>query len=331
VIAAVESEAASSVDGPHASCREPIAAEFRRNRILARALSDLGQHGRAQQHIEKASWSDQTATRSPALRAYDIDHGIAARAILARTLWLRGCPDDAKPVAEQCLAEAMQREHAQSICWAIAFNVCPIAIWRGDIEEAHAFAGILLERSQQAFQHCHEWGLLYRRFLVGAAVASGWGNAGSHSAIKPKIPAQADLFSTFDGGLLGADTLTRAQADEDIWCAPELLRAWACRAVSRGDEASFHASEVMLLRSLNLAKRQDARAWELRTATSLARLYLKSAQPRKGRAVLTPLLKKFKQGRDTQDVQTAVNVQSTVRYLGVDVDNALALSERTEI
>ena len=273
-------------------------AEFRSNRILARALSDLGQHVRAQKHIEQALRSDQTAAPSPAMHAYDIDHGIAARAIFARTLWLRGYPDDAKAVAKECLAEAMQRGHEQSTCWVITFNMCPIAIWRGDNEVAHTLVGILLERSQQAFQHYHEWGLLYRRFLGGAVATLGRGNA--HSVIKPKIPAQVDLFSTFDGGFLGADTLTRAQADEDIWCAPEILRVWACRAP--------RVSEAMLLRSLDLAKRQDARAWELRTATSMARLYLKSARRGEGSAVLTPVLEQFKQGGDTQDVQAAVNV-----------------------
>jgi predicted ATPase len=283
-------------------------AEFRSNRMLARALSDLGQHGRAQHHIEQALRFDQTATPSPPLHAYDIDHEIAAKAILARTLWLRGYPDDAKAVAEECLAEAMQRGHEQSTCWAITFNMCPVAIWRGDIEKAHVLVGILLERSQQAFQHYHEWGLLYRRFLGGAVAGLGQRNAGRHSAIKPTIPAQVDLFSTFDGGFLGADTLARARSDEDIWCAPELLRVSACPAVSGSNEASPRASEAMLLRSLDLAKRQDARAWELRTATSLARLYLKSAGRSKGRAVLTPVLEQFKQGRDTQDAQAAIKI-----------------------
>jgi len=49
-----------------------------------------------------------------------------------------------------------------------------------------------------------------------------------HSGVNPESPAQADLFATFDGCFAGPDPW-RAQADEDIWCAPELLKAWACR------------------------------------------------------------------------------------------------------
>jgi hypothetical protein len=37
-----------------------------------------------------------------ALNAYETDNWIAARATLARILWLQGFPDDAKKEADQC-------------------------------------------------------------------------------------------------------------------------------------------------------------------------------------------------------------------------------------
>ncbi|MGA2128236.1 MAG: winged helix-turn-helix domain-containing protein [Xanthobacteraceae bacterium] len=286
--------------------------QFRCNRMLARALGDLGQHALAQQHVEQALQSNRTAMPRVALHAYEIDDWIAARAILARTLWLRGYPDDAKMVAEQCIAEALQVGHEQSTCWAIAFNLCPVAIWRGDFGQAERLVSILLERSQQVFQHYHEWGLLYRRFLGQAISSLGQVDAVWLSDVKPEIPAQADLFATFDGGFAGPDSLARAQADEDIWCAPELLRAWAYRLVLSGDKTAHGAAEAMLLQSFKLAQRQDAKAWELRTATTLALFYLRSGRIREARAVLDPTLKQFKQGHDTQDFQAAINVLSAL-------------------
>jgi predicted ATPase/DNA-binding winged helix-turn-helix (wHTH) protein len=282
--------------------------EFRCNRMLARALGDLGQHTFAQQHVEQALRSDRAAIPRIALDAYEIDDWIAARAILARTLWLRGYPDDAKTAAEQCIAEALQAGHEQSTCWAIAFNLCPVAIWRGDFGQAETLVSILVERSQQVFRHYHQWGLLYRRFLDQAISASGQVDAVWRSDVKPEIPAQADLFATFDGAFAGPASLARAQADEDIWCAPELLRAWAYRLVLSGDKSVHGAAEAILLRSLGLAKRQDDKAWELRTATSLSLLYLRSCRSREARAVLEPALEQFKQGHDTRDVQAANSV-----------------------
>jgi tetratricopeptide (TPR) repeat protein len=179
---------------------DPI-AELRCNRILARALSDLGQHTRAQQRVEHALRSSRAANSRVALHAYEIDDWIAARAILAKALWLRGHPDDAKMAADECIAEALQIGHEQSTCWAIAFNICPIAIWRGDFDQAETLVSLLVQRSQRVFKHYHQWGLLYRQFLVGAA--SGRVAADCHSHLKAKIAAQADLFATFDPALPG--------------------------------------------------------------------------------------------------------------------------------
>jgi predicted ATPase/DNA-binding winged helix-turn-helix (wHTH) protein len=289
-----------------------LITQIRCHRNLARALSQLGQHTLAQQHAEKALRSDRRAVPRLALHAYEIDEWVSARAILARILWLRGYSDDAKAVGEQCFAEAMRVGHEQSTCWAIAFNLCPVAIWRGDFGQAKALVGILLERSQQAFQHYHEWGLLYRRFLNQAIPALGRVDANWQSDVKPEFPAQADLFATFGGGFVGPDALARAQQDEDVWCAPEFLRASAHRAVLSGDKTAHNAAEATLLRSLALAKRQDAKAWELRAATSLALLYLRSCRSREARAVLEPTLKRFKQGHDTRDFQAAINVLSAL-------------------
>jgi hypothetical protein len=133
-----------------------------------------------------------------------------------------------------------------------------------------------------------------------------------HSSVKAKIPAQADLFATFDAAFAGPDTLARAQADEGIWCAPELLRAWAYRLVSGSDKTAHSEAEALLLHSFKLAQRQDAKAWELRTATTLAVFYLRSGRIREARAVLEPTLKQFKQGHDTRDFQAAISVLSAL-------------------
>ena len=284
--------------------------ESRRHRMLGRSLGDLGRLALAREHLELALRTNRASMPRLALNAYETDNWIAARATLARILWLQGFPDDAKKEADQCIAEALQVGHEQSTCWAIAFNICPVAIWRGDFGQAETLVGILLERSQQVFEHYHDWGLLYRRFLGQAISALDQVDAAWHSDFKPEIPAQADLFATFDGGFAGPDPLARAQADEEVWCAPELLRARAHRLVLSGDKTAHGAAEAILLRSLELAKRQDAKAWELRTATSLALLYIRSRRSCEARAVLEPTLKQFKQGHDTRDFQTAISVLS---------------------
>jgi len=276
--------------------------KLRSHRFIGRGLGDLGQYMLAQEHIDLALRPTRDAVSQSTTNAYEIDNWVASHAIRARILWLRGYPDDAKTEAEECISDALQLGHDQSTCWALAFNVCPVAIWRGDLDEARHYVNLLRKHSENIFQHYYGWALIYDRFLNGIALAPHRSNESPLAGLKPTVPAQADLLATFDINLAGLDALTRAQADEDIWCTPEVLRAWAVRHIS-GAEA-----EDILLRSLGLAKRQDAKAWELRAATSLSLLYLRSCRSREARAVLEPALEQFKQGHDTRDVQAAINV-----------------------
>jgi hypothetical protein len=109
---------------------------------------------------------------------------------------------------------------------------------------------------------------------------------------------------------VGPDTLARAQADEDIWCAPEILRAWADRHTLGVDTSAPAGSEAVLTRSLDIARRHGAKAWELRAATSLALLHRASGRLSQARAVLEPVIGHFTQGLGDKDVQAAANVLS---------------------
>jgi predicted ATPase/DNA-binding winged helix-turn-helix (wHTH) protein len=282
--------------------------ESRCNRMLARGLSHLGRLSCAQNHVEQALQFSRTAMQKVALHAYDADDRTAARSLYARILWLRGYSDDAKAEAEQCFAEALQVGHEQSTCWAIAFNLCPVAIWRGDFDQAEKLVGILLERSEQVFQHYHDWGLLYRQYLDQAKSPLDTVGAACRVFIETEMAAQADLFATFDGVFASSESLARAQADEDIWCAPEIVRTSAHHHASSDDKTARSAAEAILQRSLEIAKRQNARAWELRAATSLASLYLRSSRTKDARAVLEPVLGQCSQGHGTRDFQKAFGV-----------------------
>jgi len=284
-------------------------AELRSHRMMSRALGDLGQLALAQQQVELALQPAGEVIPQANLNAYEIDHWIASRAGYARILWLRGYPDDAKMEAEQCISDALRLGHEQSTCWALAFNVCPIAIWRGELAEASHFATLLREHSQSVFQHWHEWGLLYEKFLKELTSEPDRRNGSSLTNLKTTLPAQADLLATFDVNTAGPATLARAQADEDTWCAPEILRAWADRQVT-GNMTGRSGAEAALTHSLEIARRQGAKAWELRAATSLAFLLCESDRISQARDTLQSALSHFTQGRDTKDVQAAINLLS---------------------
>jgi hypothetical protein len=269
----------------------------RHHRMLARALHDSGEQQNALREIDRALTPPLSVPKQ--LDAYSIDDVTAAMAIRSRILWIIGKAEDAMLVAEECLARALAVDHAQSLCWAITFNLCPVAIWSGDTENADRFTAIAMAHSQNTFEHWHEWAQKYRTAL----------NHPHHATVSAQllgrmIPAQKDIFATLWPSFAGEDIKPRA-VRHPSWCSAELMRL----AAARVDDA---VGLRLLQQADVLAKEQDALAWRLRIATSLAERYLARDQRTKARTLLTPVYETFKQGFNSKDLRIAAQILSSI-------------------
>jgi hypothetical protein len=74
---------------------------------------------------------------------------VSARVFLARLLWLQGFSDQAVPTAEMSIGEAQATGHAFSVCYALAWAACPIALWVGNLAAAVHYAGVVLDHSRK--------------------------------------------------------------------------------------------------------------------------------------------------------------------------------------
>jgi predicted ATPase len=76
----------------------------------------------------------------------------------------------------------------------------------------------------------------------------------------------------------------------------------------QGDEAEAEASlqaESCFQHAIQIARRQQAKSWELRATTSLARLRQKQGKVDKARQMLAEIYGWFTEGFDTPDIQEA--------------------------
>ena len=64
-------------------------------------------------------------------------------------------------------------------------------------------------------------------------------------------------------------------------------------------------AEAAIEKGIDVARRQNAKSWELRAATSLARLRRQQGRPHEAAALLAPILGWFTEGLDTADPQAA--------------------------
>ncbi len=72
-------------------------------------------------------------------------------------------------------------------------------------------------------------------------------------------------------------------------------------------QSSDNAAEAAscFSKSVDLARTQQAKSWELRTATSLARLWQSQDKRQEAYDLLTPVYEWFTEGFDTADLQEA--------------------------
>jgi predicted ATPase len=86
------------------------------------------------------------------------------------------------------------------------------------------------------------------------------------------------------------------------WYLAEILRLKGWMLSLQGN---LDGAEESYLASLDWARQQQAKSWELRTATSLARLWQQQGKPREAHTMLSAIYNWFTEGFDTKDLQEA--------------------------
>ena len=85
-------------------------------------------------------------------------------------------------------------------------------------------------------------------------------------------------------------------------------------------------AETAIEQAIDVARRQNAKSWELRAATSLARLRRQQGRPQQAVALLAPILDWFTEVFDTADLKEGesatrrVDVSSSSAYPPADAD-----------
>ena len=109
------------------------------------------------------------------------------------------------------------------------------------------------------------------------------------------------------GGVAEGLALLEAASEqcETGWLTPELLRLKGELLLLQRTSAVAETAENLFRPALDAARRQEALSWELRAATSLARLLHTQGRSAEGLAILQPVYDRFTEGFDTADLRSA--------------------------
>ena len=274
------------------------------DRAAAQATHFAGDHARSRLLAERV-------LRHPAkviplvYSQTSVDRRVSMRIILARILWLEGSPEQAATVASECL-ELAASDGPFAICQALALAACPIALWSGDEDNARTLTASLLEYSRrytfgrwQTLGSCYRWALDRQ---IGNA--SSERDAGSLT-VTPAGRLQRDILATICDDWLDIDTITRATKGLCGWCGPEILRVVGEAELRQGGATADAAAELRFKQALALAREQQTLGWELRAASSLARLLQSQGRRAEADRVLRPVYERFTEGHETRDLRQA--------------------------
>ncbi len=292
------------------------------DRMIGVSLHYWGDQTNARRHIERMlSGYVAPVQRSPMIR-FIFDQRVVARVALARILWLQGFPEQARRIAQSTVDDARALNHAVSLCLALHEAACPVALFTGDLAAAESYVAMLLDSSAaHALPIWRSWG---HRFHGTLLIRNGDFDTGLQllrTALEQSPEASFQpRFTWFLGELaegLGRagqiaqgldaidEALARSERNEDRWCVAELLRIKGELLLLQGGSGAAAAAEDHYQQALGWARRQGALSWELRAATSLARLLRDQNRSTEAIALLAPIYNRFTEGFDTADLKAA--------------------------
>jgi predicted ATPase len=114
----------------------------------------------------------------------------------------------------------------------------------------------------------------------------------------------ADLGHPEDGLQALAEAHTLVEQHEERWWEAEIYRLRGVLLLRQTGTPQAEA-EAWLQRALDVARRQEAKALELRAAMSLSRLWQQQGKQAEAHELLAPVYGWFTEGFDTADLQEA--------------------------
>jgi predicted ATPase len=295
---------------------------LRAHHALGVTLGNIGTLALARTHLEQGialgnSLEQATPHTIPGERR---DPGVGCRFWVARVLWELGYPDQAVQQSQEALTMAHGRADPSLL-----------------VETLHHSAHLYIRRREWRTVQAHAEAMLalatehgFARHAANGAFFRGIALTMQGQGVEGLVQMRQGLAAWRATGMAVGMTANLAwlaeaygqvgQVDEGVHLLAEAL-AVMDTTEARGGESQLHRlhrelllrqaipdepqAEACFQRALAVARRQQAKSWELRAAMSLARLWQQQGKHAEARELLAPIYDWFTEGFDTADLQDA--------------------------
>jgi predicted ATPase/DNA-binding winged helix-turn-helix (wHTH) protein len=299
------------------------------DRMVGYILHLLGEQAEARHTIERMLGKYEVPVIGAQMIRFVFDQRAMARCFLARILWLQGRPKQAVLLVKSIVDGATAGNDTLTLCQVLVHAACPVALFVGDLPLVERYVSMLIDNAAQGLAFWQGWGRCFRGVLLIKRGDLDRGLTELEAALAELREIQYGVYyivfqSEFASALGRAgnvaeglaaidEALARSEQNDERWYFAEILRIKGELILSYGAPDGPSEAEMHFHRSLEWARQQQAIAWELRAATSLARLWKDQHQVREALALLVPIHERFAEGHDTNDLIVATKLLQELR------------------
>jgi predicted ATPase len=279
----------------------------------------LGDFAEARVHFEEGSTLFDPVERRQYLQLTPIDALVFLSTQLSLAQACLGFLDRARSRRDLGTAEARRLAHAHTLAAALYF--CLRTGWAGRLDPATLLQEteeLLTLSAEHGFTHWSAQAVGFRGWCLAVSGQAAQGiplltaglehqrALGSTLYIPHGLTMLADAYRVGGAPELGLVQISEAErlakATHVKWVLAETLRLRGDLLAQTGDRK---AAEASYREALALAQQQSAKLWELRTATSLVRLWHEQGNRTEAHALLAPVYGWFTEGFGTPVLQEA--------------------------
>ncbi len=288
--------------------------------LLGHTQCCLGEFAAAHEHLTQSILNYDAQQHARHARLAGLDPGVFGLSVNGWVFWFLGYPNQALDSSHAAITLASELSHPQSLEQALR-SIAQVHHLRRELEATHNRAEASISLSiERGFQMPIQMATVLRGWVLAMQGQCAEGISQIQQGMTGYRSTGGKTFSTFYLAMLAEAYLRAGRHEEGIsastealelvdkmgerWWEAEIQRLKGELLLDSSDDTSAEA-EICFHQALSVARSQQAKSWELRAATSLARLWQSQNRRQDAYDLLVPIYGWFTEGFDTADLQDA--------------------------
>ena len=290
------------------------------HRLMGTSLLLTGDIAEGRAHFDEAIALYDPAAHRPLATRFGIDAGVSILSYRPLALLFLGYPNAAVADINRAIKDAREIGHATTVMYALG---CASVSHRfcGNYTAANALVDELVALAdEKGAPYWKALGTLMRGCLFAltgkasdavqmiTAEMTAWRSTGATqmmpSWLSHLATAYAELRQFDDARRCVGEAMTAVETTKETWFEAEVHRT-AREIALLEPKPDAAKAEAYFERALAVARKQQAKSWELRAAMSMARLLRDQGKRDAARELLAPVYGWFTEGFDTLDLKEA--------------------------